>query len=478
MPCIWKKTTFSKQQTAVGAFRKWLQGQGGLETGPWKWLYKWSKGAWHEVQQWQKLWQNVAHMRVQIENLDLDWARKTLMTVDGAGRAVLLGFHGFAGPSCQTRTTCSTMWQVSLVWPTRDLATCVLVLHTHTHCCSKTSKIPNRSWLSVLLGLKQISVGMSVGASFDGWRTLQRLLWQHRHGSWVFLPLRAVRELRGHTPKKRAKQPCRCTELPLAFPWVPCKIAPPNAGTDEATTKATIAFHDIAAPDYHKTAATTQATAANLHTHTVPFGAEAPEEHKQAKENVGKRQTAQAHWPAPYLMLYSKGSTMRRAFTKPSFWVSSRSFSGVQVTFWPFGKAWKSVTRDPPNGWGFSCRSLQMSLRCWIPLSYAGNPVFFFLRKWKWFFVDLGLLRIRASKRYKTDIFEKLVYRICSVIVLFIISVKFQPFHALLPSCDLVGFLFICPYCRFIYQCPCFRIRWRWHVSMVQTPLGGSSQWM
>lgn len=122
----------------------------------------------------------------------------------------------------------------------------------------KNLQNPNRSWLSVLLGLKQISVGRSVGASFDGWRM--------------------------------------------------CNVCCGNIATAAESSLLSVLF-------------------ANYE------GIRQRKGQSSLADAQGKRQTAQAHWPAPYLMLYSNGSTMRRAFTKPSFWVCSRSFSRVQVTF-------------------------------------------------------------------------------------------------------------------------------------------------
>ena len=50
------------------------------------------------------------------------------------------GFHGLAGPSCQTRTSSSTLWQVSIVWYARYLATCVLALRAYSIGILKVSK--------------------------------------------------------------------------------------------------------------------------------------------------------------------------------------------------------------------------------------------------------------------------------------------------------------------------------------------------
>ena len=238
----------------------------------------------------------------------------------------------------------------------------------------KNLQNPNRSWLSVLLGLKQISVGMSVGASFDGWRTCNVCCGNIATAaessllSVLFANYEGIRQRKGQSSLADAQS------YPLPFPGrlvtlhhpTPAQMKQPQRPQLPSMTLRLLTTTRLR--QQHRLRQQT-------YTHTVPFRAETPEEHKQAKENVGKRQAAQAHWPAPYLMLYSNGSTMRRAFTKPSFWVSSRSFSRVQVTFWPFGKL---GNRDPPNVWGFSCRSLQISWRCWIPLSYVGNPVFFF----------------------------------------------------------------------------------------------------
>ena len=201
-----------KQQTAVGAFRQWLRGQGWLETGPWKWLdcqnnvlcvshttdieeachklrqqwranmlYKWSKGARHEVQQWQHL-DTAAQMRVQIENLDLDWVRQNLMTVDGAGRAVLLG--SMVSPALRARQEPRAQLCDKCPWCDQ--------LGTWQHVCWSCKRIPiaaqrppkPKSFLAQRFAWPQMDFSRQERLRILRWLTdVQRLLWQLRHGS-------------------------------------------------------------------------------------------------------------------------------------------------------------------------------------------------------------------------------------------------------------------------------------------------------
>ena len=94
-------------------------------------IYKWSRGARHEVQQWQNL-DTAAQMRVQIENLDMDWVGKALSTVDGAGRAVLLG--SMVSPALRARQEQQAQLSDKCPWYNK--------LGTWQHVCWQCARIP------------------------------------------------------------------------------------------------------------------------------------------------------------------------------------------------------------------------------------------------------------------------------------------------------------------------------------------------
>ena len=192
------------------------------------------------------------------------------------------------------------MWQVSLVCPTRDLATCVLVLHTHTHCCSKTSKTQ-----------------IVLGSAFCLASNRYPLAWALEHPSMA---------------GGRATSAVATSPRQLSLPSSPCC---------SRTTRAYAKEKGKAALQMHR-------------------GKD--KQHKPIGQHLTWCFTAMAARCAELLPNHHFGFAAVR-------------FRGCK---WLFELLESLENCDPPNVWGFSCRSLQISWRCWIPLSYVGNPVFFF----------------------------------------------------------------------------------------------------
>ena len=141
-------------------------------------LRKWAGGKRHAPQEWRRL-TSPLQMRAEIQNLDLEAARKSFMKSDAPARAIILG-----------STVSPASMGVSMVLVILDApgAISLAIFCTLPGIVPQVPKAKDRppkptSWLLSRFAWRKVThLRMSTNKSCNGWIT-QELIWCSRYGS-------------------------------------------------------------------------------------------------------------------------------------------------------------------------------------------------------------------------------------------------------------------------------------------------------